>query len=87
VQRALVEERQALSPNSDQQSSAVSRLMRRMTGRDEPDKDANKLGTLSIPSPGVPENVAVNVDQDVFSLATDDDDDAREEGGENASTR
>jgi len=33
---------------------------------------ANKLGTVSIPSPGVPENIPVNLDQEVlFSLGTD----------------
>ena len=34
--------------------------------------DNNKLGTVSIPSPGVPENITVDVDQDVYALATDD---------------
>jgi hypothetical protein len=75
-ERALVEERNALNlqSNEQQSSSAVSRLMRRLTQRSKMDNevDNNKLGTVSIPSPGVPENITVDVDQDVYALATDD---------------
>ena len=42
--------------------------------------NAKKLGTVSIPSPGVPENVAVDLDLDVFLLA--DDNDEEEEDGQ-----
>ncbi|KAL7538914.1 hypothetical protein ACHAXR_008877 [Thalassiosira sp. AJA248-18] len=38
-------------------------------------KKKNKLGTVPIPSPGVPKHVSVNLDQDVFLLDSDDDDD------------
>ena len=30
--------------------------------------DVTKIGTVPIPSPGVPESISVNVDQDVFTL-------------------
>ena len=74
-QRALVEERNALNlqSNEQQSSSAVSRLMRRLTQRSKMDNevDNNKLGTVSIPRPGVPESITVDVDQDVYALATD----------------
>lgn len=46
----------------------------------EEDVDNVKLGTVSIPSPGVPENVAVDLDLDVFLLA--DDNDEEEEDGQ-----
>lgn len=92
-ERALLEERNAF--NNEEGSSAVSRMMRRITGRDnnttaevvknvqlekERVKDSQKkiqrrktkLGTVSIPSPGVPEDVAVDVDLDVFDLTEDE---------------
>ena len=37
-----------------------------------------KLGTVSIPSPGVPENMPVNLDAELCSIAFDD---SEEEGG------
>ena len=46
----------------------------------EEDVDNVKLGTVSIPSPGVPDNVAVDLDLDVFLLA--DDNDEEEEDGQ-----
>ena len=63
--------------------STVSRLMRRLSNS-QADKDNStsertpKLGAVSIPSPGVPENMAVNLDVEVFSLVIDD---SEEEGG------
>jgi len=93
-ERALLEERNAFN-NEQEGSSAVSRMMRRITGRDnratgevahnvqvEEERVDNKhkkiqrrktrLGTVSIPSPGVPEDVAVDVDLDVFDLIEED---------------
>lgn len=73
----------------DDQSNSVSRLMRRLTRRTSAksesiadknlSKENNILGTISIPSPGVPENFPVDLDQDVYSLASDD---YEEEGDE-----
>jgi len=42
-------------------------------------QEAKKLGTVSVPSPGVPENISVNLDQDIYSLATEDDREGDEE--------
>jgi hypothetical protein len=42
------------------------------------EKKKKKLGTVLIPRPGVPEDVKVNIDEDVFFLT---DDDAAEQGG------
>ena len=63
----------------------VSRLIRRLTASSSTSSDSisgsdvlssasnnnnsNKLGTISIPNPGVPENISVDLDVDVFSLA------------------
>jgi len=58
-------------------TSKVSRLMKRMTKSnfdnssegmvdEKLSEKANKLGTVSIPSPGVPENMPVNLDQEVL---------------------
>lgn len=84
-ERALLEERNALSKNLNENSSssAVSRLMRRLTERSGVNEDmeqksnctqadGNKLGTVSIPSPGVPKDVEVDLDLDVFTLAADE---------------
>ena len=93
-ERALLEERNAFN-NAEGGSSAVSRMMRRITGRvngktaevahnvqseEEGGEDKHKkiqkrktrLGTVSIPSPGVPEDVAVDVDLDVFDLVEEE---------------
>eukprot|EP00571_Detonula_confervacea_P009156 CAMPEP_0172318042 /NCGR_PEP_ID=MMETSP1058-20130122/33718_1 /TAXON_ID=83371 /ORGANISM="Detonula confervacea, Strain CCMP 353" /LENGTH=440 /DNA_ID=CAMNT_0013032765 /DNA_START=59 /DNA_END=1381 /DNA_ORIENTATION=+ len=82
-ERALLEERNALSSlnNNNQQQSTVSRMMRRIDNSKKSSMGDSlreemignsKLGTVSIPSPGVPEDISVNLDQEVFSLATDD---------------
>jgi len=93
-EQALLEERNAFN-NNEEGSSAVSRMMRRITGRDNnttgevvqnvqlEDKRGEdnqkkiqrrktRLGTVSIPSPGVPEDVAVDVDLDVFDLVEEE---------------
>jgi len=93
-ERALLEERNAFNSEGEG-SSAVSRMMRRITGRDNRATGENahnvqseeegvedkhkkiqrrktKLGTVSIPSPGVPEDVAVDVDLDVFDLVEEE---------------
>ena len=62
-ENALLEERNALSMNENKQESAMSRLLTRSTIR---------VGTVLIPSPGVPEDLPVNLDEDVLSLVPDD---------------
>jgi len=85
-ERALLEEKNALNFDNNQSTSRFSRLTRNSEsiGDDNLSEAANKLGTISVPSPGVPENIPVNLDQDVFSLATDDDDEEDEGDGENS---
>lgn len=83
-ERALMEERNAL--NFDNESnSTVSSIMRKLTmtkpGNISENRGDNtlsgnstkKLGTVSIPSPGVPEDISVNLDKDLLSLAADND--------------
>jgi len=84
-ERALIEEQNVLNSDNIQSktTSTVSRLMKRITKRntnnssegtvdEKLSEKANKLGTVSIPSPGVPENTPVNLDQEVlFSLDAD----------------
>jgi len=88
-ERALLEERNALNFDKNQSTAfTVSRLMRRMTKSNEDistssidgdnlksNEDVNKLGTVSVPSPGVPETITVNIDQDLLPLAIDENDD------------
>jgi len=97
-ERALIEERNAFSLDNRNQSaktSTVSRLMEGMTrsnstgslseklrGEKSSEKDI-KLGTVSIPSPGVPENIPVNLDQVVLSLGNDDSHEEEDAYGEN----
>lgn len=79
-ERALLEERCALNLGHNPPSSAISRLMSGIARRNEASScEAAKLGTVSVPSPGVPANVPVDLDQDVFSLDVGD----GEGGGEN----
>lgn len=77
-----------MSPNYDPPPSAVSKLMSGITRRNDKQsrgtedgkreegiysrEEANKLGTVSIPSPGVPENFPVDLDRDVYLLAEDE---------------
>jgi hypothetical protein len=72
----------------------MSRLMRRLSNRrGEKGNTENgnvlegdslmsettpKLGTVSIPRPGIPENIPVNIDVELYSLASN----GSEEGGE-----
>ena len=93
-ERALLEDRNALRfdnyDDEEEGASALTRLIRRLSGRRqrvEGDDISNgtdgeratpKLGTVSIPSPGVPRNVPVNLDVEILSLVSDD---GREEGG------
>ncbi len=61
------------------QTSAVSRLMRRITRSKKTESSSgtrqhdtkDKLGTVSVPSPGVPGDIAVDLDCDVYSLEDD----------------
>ena len=93
-QRALLEERNALSLDTNQ-SSAVSRLMRRITRGNESessnstrqDDAKDRLGTVSVPSPGVPRDIAVDLDCDVYSLVTDVEDDVSERCEEGAAKK
>lgn len=62
-ENALLEERNALSMNENNQESAMSRLLKRSTIR---------VGTVFIPSPGIMEDLPVNLDEDVLSLVPDD---------------
>jgi hypothetical protein len=86
IQRALLEDRNAalsLEVNNDE-GSTLSRLMRRLSRRRVGDDKstisarAPKLGTVSIPSPGVPENIPLNLDVEILSMVSDD---GQEEGG------
>jgi hypothetical protein len=91
-ERALLEDRNALSSfddydeNDQEGESALTRLIRRLSGRRRRGVDGDtsdgerppKLGTVSIPSPGVPRNVPVNLDVEILSLVSDD---GREGGG------
>ena len=67
--------------DNNQSTSRFSRLTRNSEsiGDKNLSEEANKLGTISVPSPGVPENIPVNLDRDIFSLATDDNDEECEE--------
>ena len=38
----------------------------------------DKLGTISVPSPGVPDDIPVDLDRDVFSLVDREDDEENE---------
>jgi len=96
-ERALIEERNAFSLNDNQPTttSTVSRVMKRMTrsnitgslsesiGDEKLSEEDIKLGTVSIPSPGVPENIPVNLDQVVLSLGTDADYEEDKKDGRN----
>lgn len=91
-ERALLEERNALSDSLDDRSSAVSRMMRKITNnqtetttaskKNNPDLNEgahnDKLGTISVPSPGVPDDIPVDLDRDVFSLVDREDDEENE---------
>jgi len=93
-ERALLEERNALSSFDDNNhhQSIVSRMMRRTSNGSNCDKydsssmggdtlrKKTKLGTVSIPSPGVPDDISVNLDQDVLSLVADCDRDEADDG-------
>jgi len=88
----LLEERNALSDSLDDRSSAVSRMMRKITNnqtetttaskKNNPDLNEgahnDKLGTISVPSPGVPDDIPVDLDRDVFSLVDREDDEENE---------
>jgi hypothetical protein len=92
-EHALLEERNALSDSLDDRSSAVSRMMRKITNnqtetttaseKNNPDLNEgaahnDKLGTISVPSPGVPDDIPVDLDRDVFSLVDREDDEENE---------
>ena len=86
-ERALLQERNAFSDslksttNNNNETDTVGRLIRRITGSRRgdsmpPSKESTKrkLGTISVPDPGVPTDIDVDVDVDVWSLVEDDDD-------------
>jgi hypothetical protein len=62
-ENALLDERNALSMNENNQESAMSRLLKRSTIR---------VGTVFIPSPGIPEDLPVNLDEDILTVLPDD---------------
>lgn len=63
-----MEERSALSYEDDTES-AVSRLMKRIERRIGGNESMNgTLGRVSVPSPGVPEDISVNIDSEILSL-------------------
>ena len=63
-----MEERSALSYEDDTES-AVSRLMKRIERRIGGNESMNgTLGRGSVPSPGVPEDISVNIDSEILSL-------------------
>jgi len=72
-ERALLEERNALGYD-DETDSTVSRLMKRIERRIGGNETMNDstLGTVSVPSPGVPEEISVNLDSEILSLPPDD---------------
>ena len=89
-ERALLQERNAFSDslkgttNNNNETDTVGRLIRRITGSRRgdsmpPSKESTKrkLGTISVPDPGVPTDIDVDVDVDVWSLVEDDDDERR----------
>ena len=89
-ERALLQERNAFSDslksttNNNNETDTVGRLIRRITGSRRgdsmpPSKESTKrkLGTISVPDPGVPTDIYVDVDVDVWSLVEDDDDERR----------
>lgn len=97
-ERALVEERNAFSLDNRNQpmtTSTVSRLMEGMTrsnstgslsdnlGDEKLSEKDIKLGTVSVPSPGVPENIPVNLDHVVSSLGNDGSHEKDDADGEN----
>ena len=74
--------------DSNNHQTTVSRIMRRITNRSNNHNSESssssssmggtilrketKLGTVSIPSPGVPGDISVNLDQEVFSHVSDE---------------
>ncbi|KAL9184558.1 hypothetical protein ACHAXT_012528 [Thalassiosira profunda] len=95
-ERALLEERHALSAGD---ASAMTRMMRRVTGtaaddrnltsdgKAKDDEEEGKLGTVSVPPPGVPEWVAVDLDLDIWSLVRDEEEDRAEGQGDESANR
>lgn len=78
LKRALLEERNALTYD-DEIDSTVARLMKRIErriGGNDATND-NTLGTVSIPSPGVPEEISVDLDSEILSLPLPPDDGER----------
>jgi hypothetical protein len=67
-----LEERNALSYEDDT-DSAVSRLMKRIERHMGGNELMNgTLGRVSVPSPGVPEDIPVNTDSEILSLPPHD---------------
>ncbi|KAL7519372.1 hypothetical protein ACHAWX_004139 [Stephanocyclus meneghinianus] len=71
-ERALLQERHALSNGNDWKPGRLE-LIHRITGRQYPfggvaKEELIKLGTVVVPSGGVPDEVVVNLDKDVLSL-------------------
>ena len=56
--------------NESPQSSSSAR-------KDVSTSERNKLGTVSVPSPGVPGDITVDLDNDVYSFVSDVEDDVQ----------
>lgn len=77
-ERALLEERNAFNLAHGPPTSTVSRIISGLAERrvDDPASighgalggEVPKLGTVPVPSPGVPENIPMNLDQEVLAL-------------------
>ena len=75
LKRALLEERNALS-HEEETDSTVVRLMKRIERRVGGNDTINDstLGTVSVPSPGVPAEISVDLDSEILTLPPDDGD-------------
>ena len=66
----------------DDSDSTVSRLMKRIERRIVGDvsrgDETIRLGTVAVPSPGVPEDIPVDIDSEILSLSCCDDGEGRD---------
>jgi len=88
-ERALLEERNSLNGRENELTKLIQKLKRKDETRESSEEDVEKtisavqhnvqlprkLGSVSIPSPGVPHDIAVDLDEEVLSLASEVGDD------------
>ncbi|KAL7463262.1 hypothetical protein ACHAXS_003639 [Conticribra weissflogii] len=82
-ERALLEERNSLNGRENELTKLIQKLKMKDETQQALDEDLvqptakfpRKLGTVSIPSPGVPQDIAVNLDKEVLSLDSEVGDD------------